>query len=984
MAKDERMNPDTNDPTEKPGGYKYRRLLTGLSALLLLYTLGGFFLVPTLIEKQFVDTFRQDLAREASFDHVRFNPFLLTLDAGGFELKDTDGVSLLSFDRFFVNLQLSGLFQWTWTFREVSLDGLDLLIERFESGETRIGRLVTDFQASREPQQSAPAENDGLPRLLVHELNYRDGSLHFRDDVPSDPVTLDIGPVTVSIRELNTLPDRFGQQTVSVRLPGDALLEWQGNIALTPFRSEGALKFERFQLSPAIAYFQALLPLDSLEATLAVQTKYRIEDLADGNWGIALDDLQIALRDVAVSGLSPAAEILSLARLGLSDGRFRFPEKTLSFGVAVIEQPTVRAWLDENRQLSFQQLVRDGAPADGDETTGPSSGGTWSLGVDQLQIADGTVLFRDFSLPSNEWITLGGLEFGARDISNQPDRAVPVRLSGKLEPGGAFDLEADVIAIPSASVAGTAELADIPLEQAEPYLSRIAAMAMDGGSLSARLEYQAGADEPFSLSGSTTVSDLSVTDTRSDESLLAWRQMEIDRFEWSADRNAVELSLVSFDEPYGRFRINEDLSTNLSGLFLANEKGEEPSNPDAADRPAIVIGGIRVNDGTLDFSDLSLPLQFATTISKTDGTISTIDTDSTEPANIRLEGQVDEFGLARIDGTLAVFDPLAHTDVSVEFRNLLMSNLSPYTVKFAGREIDEGRLDLDLGYSIEQGQLEAQNRVVLSDLELGDEVESPEAVSLPLDLAVALLKDTEGVIRLDLPLTGDVNNPEFEIGPVVMQAITNLLTKIVSAPFRMLGSLIGLDSEDLGRFQFLAGRSDLTPPELEKIRQLQSALQQRPDLKVEITGPYDPEIDIPGLQYFRLRDEALGRLGQQAADQNEEIEMLDDEIRSVLEGLFEERFPETSLGSLKDQHRDASSDLDELAYATALWNRLLTSETITNDDLLSLAAARAEAIRTAFLAGGEFSADRIRLAAPARTDADDDEWVFTELGVATD
>jgi hypothetical protein len=265
---------------------------------------------------------------------------------------------------------------------------------------------------------------------------------------------------------------------------------------------------------------------------------------------------------------------------------------------------------------------------------------------------------------------------------------------------------------------------------------------------------------------------------------------------------------------------------------------------------------------------------------------------------------------------------------------------------------------------------------------LGDEVESPGATSLPLDLAVALLKDTEGVIRLDLPVTGDVNNPEFEISGVVMQAIANLLTKIVSAPFRMLGSLIGLDSEDLGRFQFLAGRSDLTPPELEKIQQLQTALQQRPELKVEITGPYDPDIDIAKLQYFRLRDEALSRLGQQATDQDEEIEMLDDEIRSVLENLFEERFPGIPLESVKDRHR-TDSGLDQLAYAGDMWNQLLASENITQADLEELATARADAIRTAFLAGGEFSADRISLAAPAQAESGDGEWVTTELGVAT-
>jgi hypothetical protein len=979
------MNPETGAKPLKPGGPKNRRIWVALTALLVLYALGGFFLVPALLKKQVVDTFRQDLAREANLKKIHFNPFQLTLKAEGFELRDTDGVTLANFDRFFVNLQVSGLFKWTWTFREISLDGLDLLIERFESGDSRIGRLLADFEASRErPEQGpGPERDEGLPRLLIHDLNFREGSLHFRDHVPADPVTLDVGPVTVSIQELNTLPDRFGQQTVAIRFPGDAVLEWQGNIDLGPFQSSGALAFRNFQLNPAIAYIKALLPLDSLDATLAIHTRYQIDGLADGSWRIALDELQVELAEVAVSGLSPSTEIVSLSQLSLSEGQLRYPEKTLAFNAATIEQPAVTAWLDENRQLSFQQLGRAADMPDENDDAALSPGEPWSLDIEQLQLADGKARFSDFGLSTDELITLSGLQFSAQGISNQPGRNIPVRLSGRSNQGGAFELEGDVIALPAVSFDATASLTDLPLVVAQPYLEQLSAMSMESGLLGAQLELSMGPDKPLGLAGSTSITDLAVRDTRSDESLLAWQQLDIDRFEWTAGGNNIQLSLLTFDQPYGRFRINEDLSTNLSGLFSGGQKPQEAADSGTGSRPAVVVGGISVSNGTFDFSDLSLPLQFATNISDMDGTISTIDTTSAEPANIRLEGQVDEFGLARIEGAMAVFDPIANTDVSVEFKNLLMSNLSPYTVKFAGREIDEGKLDLDLGYSIKQGSLDAQNTIVLSDLVLGDEVESPGATSLPLDLAVALLKDTEGVIRLDLPVTGDVNNPEFEISGVVMQAIANLLTKIVSAPFRMLGSLIGLDSEDLGRFQFLAGRSDLTPPELEKIQQLQTALQQRPELKVEITGPYDPDIDIAKLQYFRLRDEALSRLGQQATDQDEEIEMLDDEIRSVLENLFEERFPDIPLKSVKDRHL-TDSGLDQLAYAGDMWNQLLASESITQADLEALATARADAIRTAFLAGGEFSADRISLAAPAQAESGDGEWVTTELGVATD
>jgi hypothetical protein len=247
------------------------------------------------------------------------------------------------------------------------------------------------------------------------------------------------------------------------------------------------------------------------------------------------------------------------------------------------------------------------------------------------------------------------------------------------------------------------------------------------------------------------------------------------------------------------------------------------------------------------------------------------------------------------------------------------------------------------------------------------------------------------VIDIDLPVEGDINDPEFRIGGIVMKAIVGLITKVVSAPFRMLGALIGVDSEDFGQFQFLAGRSELTPPELEKIAQLQLALQERPELGIELSGVYDPSSDTAKLQFFRLRDTVMERLGKEPSAEDPENLMLDEEIRSVLEQLFEERFPAETTDSMKAANSAPPADdpegkpvLDALAYAGSLRDRLLASEEISIADLEALAQARAEAIRAAFLASGEFDESRIVIAAPTEVESEDGEWVLMELGVSAD
>ena len=220
--------------------------------------------------------------------------------------------------------------------------------------------------------------------------------------------------------------------------------------------------------------------------------------------------------------------------------------------------------------------------------------------------------------------------------------------------------------------------------------------------------------------------------------------------------------------------------------------------------------------------------------------------------------------------------------------------------------------------------------------------------------------------------------------------MVGLVTKVVTAPFRLLGSLIGVDSEDLGQFEFLAGRSDLTPPEQEKVLQLRQALQERPELAIEVSGAFDPAVDGPALQKIRLRTQIETRLGRAASSSGNDVEMLDTEIRDVLENLFTERFPGESLDELKAAHTappadkpDAEPVFDQLAYATTMWERLLAGEEIGAADLKNLAQDRAAAIRDAFLQDDAFDPARVVFTETREVESEDGEWVVMELGVAT-
>lgn len=971
--------------------------------LVLAYTLAGFFAVPALVERLLIGFARDDLGRQAQVQQVRFNPYVLSLEIEGFELADPDGRQLAGFDRFFVNFQLSSLFRWAWTFREIRLDGLSLLFERFAPADSRLTRLLADMEArATHPEAEATAADaGGLPRLLIHDLSLNEGTITFRDDVPADPVDLRFGPLTASIQELNTLPDRSGRQAVNIILPQGATASWQGSIELAPLRTEGSFALENSQLDNTIAYLEALLPLDDMRAVLSVHTDYRINELADGSLDVELDGLSADLTDVAVTGLSPSAEFVAFPALQFSGGMLRYPENELTFSSIRLSQPRLETWLDEDGNVNLLDLVPETPDHVDASAPSPAESAPWRLGVDEFVIAGGQVGFTDRSIEPPATLEVRDIELTVRQISTDEHAGFPVILAATLGGGGSLGFEGTVSALPDVTAQGTAQATGVSLALAQPYAQQQVKILIGSGTLDTVAELALSPDGELSAAGEIAIADLRVDDTAANQPLLGWEHLAIDRFEADTAASLLNFSLVTFRRPFGRLVINEDLTTNLSGLSATAQSAGAPAEDVAATAEAaaeeaspdyaIVIGGIAVREGSMDFADRSLPLPFATHIQKLGGTVSTIDTRSAAPAAIKMEGQVDDYGLARIQGDMNLLDPVAMTDVTMEFRNLLMSNLSPYTIEFAGQKIDEGKLDLDLHYGIAEGRLQGQNNILMKDLLLGEKVDSPNAVSLPLGLAVALLKDSNGVIDIELPVEGDINDPEFRIGGVVWQAFVGLVTKIVTAPFRLLGGLIGIDSEDLGQFQFLAGRADLTPPELEKIAELQEALKQRPQLAIEISGPFDPVVDIPALQYIKLRADVISHLGDDAGAAGGDLQMLDEKIRTALEAIFAARFPDIPLETVRAAHTAPPADdpegeptVDQLAYTGDLRDRLLAAEAVGPAELAELAAARAEAVRAAFLAGGEFDAGRIALADPVEVKSEDSEWVVMELGVAAE
>jgi uncharacterized protein involved in outer membrane biogenesis len=407
---------------------------------------------------------------------------------------------------------------------------------------------------------------------------------------------------------------------------------------------------------------------------------------------------------------------------------------------------------------------------------------------------------------------------------------------------------------------------------------------------------------------------------------------------------------------------------------------------------AVQVRRLRLQDARLDFQDRSLRPQFGARIFALNGVVTGVSSARDARSRLELDGRVDDAGLARIRGALNPFSPRDSTDVNVVFRNVDLVPASPYAMKFAGYRIAEGRISLDLRYRLRDSRLEGDNHVVIERLTLGERVESPDALQLPLELAIAVLKDARGRIDLGVPVSGDLNDPQFNYGAVLWKAIGNVLARVVASPLRALGNLLGVGGEQLDAIAFDAGSARLLPPEREKLRQVAGLLGRREALRLSVPGRYDEAADGAALRSSALRGEIVRRAGLrlEPGESPGPLDVHDGAVRAALRGLFTERFGEPAL----DQARRAAENrrpageasgaagapvpvwrrirnhvqgepqvADAVGFYRDLQRRLEQAQPLAQDALPALAAQRAQAIASALRQDG-VAGERVAVAPP--------------------
>jgi hypothetical protein len=819
--------------------------------------------------------------------------------------------------------------------------------------------------------------------LRIGKLNISDGRLSMTSDAQG---VHDLQKI------MQPLPEKTESPAVAAA-DGDAL----------PWRLQlDALSVDNLQLEVTEYRYVQTATVQATVSELGLRGAVEIGDVTQ----VQMQNILGRLNQLAVrigDEIEPWAVVDSV---GLENGTFDLQNKSIRADAVRIQTGYGRIWLDADKQINWLKafsLREEGSVDIVLETVKQvlRDDQNWSVGVKTVSVNDFKAGLTDKSVDPPADFNLQNATVVLTNVSNQIQTPTEFDIKVDVKEGG--QLQADGNVIPGkAAVDARVQANAVDLRAAQSYVSAFVPLTVESGSvdLKGRLN-TLSADQRINITydGGVNVSRLRVKETASGRPFAGFGAMDIPEMKLSLAPDSLQIKTITVKAPEGRLVIEEDRSINLVKILEAQGAAKEnadrqPQTQTPAAEFPIAVQRIRIEDGQLDIADQSLTPRFGMQVRELNGVVSGLTSSKQSRASINMNGRIDDYGRLKLDGQLAPLQPTDNMDVKMVVENLAMPSLTPYTVKFAGRKIDSGKLFVDMDYRLKQKRLSGDHQIVADRLELGPKMEGKGEYDLPVDLAVALLKDPNDRINLKLAVDGRVDDPQFNLGQLMGQAFNQVLGNIVAAPFSMLGRMVGAQPDTrLDAVGFEPGRTQPPPPEMEKLDLIANGLRERPDLVLQVRGQYHKGNDGRYLRSVAVRREIARRMQPDSAE-NEDPGPLDTDdknVQKVIETMIAERYSPEVLAQLKSDYQKDSgamtaSTAGQAAQAEEVLHRrmfeyLVEQQPLDGSALNRLAQERSDGVLKTLTGDGQIDPARVAVLEPGSTENLQNGLIQTQLSL---
>ena len=879
--------------------------------------------------------------------------------------------------------------------------------------------------------------------LRVDRLQITGAAVAFSDFTTREPFKRSIGPLNVTLQNFRTDPDNKNPYSFAGTTDAGERLAWSGFFYLNPLRSQGELSFDNFAINKYAPLYQDFVHFEIRSGTIDAHTDYRFEFSASNHVAAATNSA-FSLHNFKLGSPGDSNDIVELTRFALTgasldlearqatldsvsaDGAKLFLRRDKDATVNVVEaaKPVENA---TNPPGAILLLLRSVTNAVAELL---NSTNQWDATIHNVDFTNCEFHLEDLVNSRPARLDLDNATLTVRNISNLPHTNLTAEMYLRWNTNGAIHSEiAASFSPPTADV--HLVLSNLDLGTLDPYLEPQLNLFILGSRLGLdgdiHLREPENALPQVTFTGDARLDDFRTVDGAMARDLLKWDSLRFNGIEVNLSPQSVAIKEIALDNAYALVAIETNHTINLLTALSPAKTNAPTTNGPAATTNAVVVAkiptttnsaapalpnisidNIVISNATLAYADRSLEPNVHVAVQQAGGTIAGISSKEVQHAEVNLHALVDGVGPVEITGLINPFGGTETNHLQVSVKDVDLTPTSPYAMKFAGYRIAMGKLNMDLDYNVVGPKLQAKNVITLDQFTFGEKVESPDATHLPVRLAIAILKDREGKIVLDVPVEGNLDDPKFHVGKVVTRAIMDILTKVATSPFSLIGAAFGGGGEELGYEDFVPGSAKLTSDDDQKLETLVKALYDRPALSLEISGSDDLVADKDGLQRVFLEERLQVRKwqslhkSQQATLTPEQVTLTPEEHAILVKKLYSEAWAHgqitaamlaanTNLAGAVAQLRSKTPKLDKGATilakgvpppaqpvpgAVAASSSqlqlppvadptevvLLASIPVTDNDFEALASDRAKAVRAYILATGKVQGTRLFLA----------------------
>ena len=890
-------------------------------------------------------------------------------------MKEKGDTPLLSLPAFDLSLDSLQIFGKRASVKTLKAQGLELHLKRHAKDGFNFANLVETSPAPAQTEAEAkPGGNkDATPFLYqVDELLLDSGTIHFSDQSTAKAYQNRFDNVRVNGKSLTNKPSEKATIEVSFDSQAKERISYSASLQLAPLLMiDGKFDIKDFRLGSLFPYYDDVLNLEIRQGLLDLTGSHFFQE-GEKESKITVSDLNATFRSLQLHLPQKTEPLWRVPAFAIKDMNIDVNERTIAMGSIASQGAIGSVEREPDGTINYARLFKRATQAE--PAKAPDNQTQWQVAAKSVTLNRYQVIFDDQALPTPAKIVVSDLSWRQENFSNARNSRSKLAIQAKIN-NGEVRLSGTASTDPLVAVLQV-EGRDINLAPLQPYLENQVNFILTGGRVETKgnFVFDASAQGPAKVTynGELGVSDFTTIEKVAPQDLLNWKLLALSGFEIALNPLQVRINEINLAGFYSRLVLGTDGRINLQNLAVEKAEKSEPKvapqkpSQQAAPAPPVApageervsIGKIILRDGNINFSDFFVKPNYSANLTSVQGTIAELQPEA--PGDLAIEAKLDNAAPVDIRGKINPLGKELFMDIKAKASEIELSPLSPYSTKYIGYGIEKGQLTFDVAYKLENRKLEAQTQFILNQLTFGERIESPTATNLPVTLAVALLKDRNGVIDIGLPISGTLDDPQFSIGGLILRLIINIITKAVTAPFALLGAAFGGGGgTELSYIEFDYGRAEFSQSAESKIKTLAAAMIDRPGLKLEITGRAEPVSDSEGLKRVSIENKVKAQKLKEQARQGiapksvDEVQVTKDEYERFLRAAYDaESFPKP---------RNIVG-LAQTLPVPEMENLMLKHATISDEDVRALANRRAQTVRDRLL-GAKIAPDRLFIVA---------------------